>query len=1054
MNIKIVDYHPRYLKSIKELFQKSDLYWPGSLFQGITLSTKNIIEYIGSQDIKFLLLAVNPTKNKVLGYLEYTTHPEKYHTGYISLLNVHPEYLRQGIGKQLLEKAISKTVKLGYSRLDLHSCSGNFRAIPLYKKLGFAWINEGKSTKLENYMPLILNFPPFKQLFFEKKWQDMLLPRSELEEDHHPTVNNDILTYKFRDNRSQFEVLLDRKAKGISGFKTKNFNCKVDIDLLENNTKQFSANLTINKSNVNISESEILTSTSVKESKYTHLFTPRKHIVKNKVNNHDIKELNTDFLIEKPDTNTTQCQDINITQTTKIKIDNGAPFNLTTHKTLKAPLEINLTPNPILNLQPNKQTISYLEIKNNHSYIREIHLQIQSSKDIDLYLKNNRHYITKKSDNTISITLLTKNKSTISLPLIISGKDPGLKELTVTASTTPRLLGVWSNCKFNRTFTLPVFNDNSTVVNYTTSSSFRLETSKLLLEVDKTTGGYTLYDKELVQLKENTQDGILLQGSPVKMGPPFWPHEFDKLTPQGYIDSDTITLIFDSKNSPGVQVATHLKLLATGELVKWASCTNHTQNNQSFDLQIKTKVPKHPNMKIIAPLTDGPLIEDYLPGSFPVPKLDFPDAKNKFRDNYYIISCQEKEIICEFPKDTHFSLGDNYLPIIKDRITLKPGQKRISQSLTYHVKSKKRNQLVNGSLHRSGEIRLTPEVKTVITSPRSLQCYLKLRRQKPFTGIYHIFNDDNELIKTKKLSISHTEKPIEKITIPAEKQFSACAKSYTIQLVGDRKQSFLFPVIRLGNNKYNVSIEQKNDKVHINNGTISYNIAPNFAGSIIKLQDKDKNLLYSTYPDKKSFSWFRPFLGGITPFIHTINEDLSQKQLLNVTPTTNQATINLLQRTFQGSTFDYYLSDSKLILSVQYYTLPKSNLLYCLLKVTNLNSKVEEINFGTMVSLNINNEQGEFHPLDKDPFIFPRTYPKTYLTKDFCSIKTPNKALALLAFGHKITLIDSASDGNVISVNNTKVIEPNTTKSLQLLLAFTNTIQEANIYKHLLWKMF
>jgi ribosomal protein S18 acetylase RimI-like enzyme len=51
---------------------------------------------------------------------------------------VHPDFRRRGIGRRLIEAAISLTKEGGLERLDLEVFASNSKAIALYESVGFA----------------------------------------------------------------------------------------------------------------------------------------------------------------------------------------------------------------------------------------------------------------------------------------------------------------------------------------------------------------------------------------------------------------------------------------------------------------------------------------------------------------------------------------------------------------------------------------------------------------------------------------------------------------------------------------------------------------------------------------------------------------------------------------------------------------------------------------------------------------------------------------------------------------------------------------------------
>ena len=86
--------------------------------------------------LQYFVLTVN---DRIAGICTLGRHEMK-RCAYLNLINVHPDYYRDGFGRRLLVHAVNYVTETGFERLDLHTWAGNSRAVPPYKRTGFYWV--------------------------------------------------------------------------------------------------------------------------------------------------------------------------------------------------------------------------------------------------------------------------------------------------------------------------------------------------------------------------------------------------------------------------------------------------------------------------------------------------------------------------------------------------------------------------------------------------------------------------------------------------------------------------------------------------------------------------------------------------------------------------------------------------------------------------------------------------------------------------------------------------------------------------------------------------
>ncbi len=1182
MEFRIINYDPKYLSSLKTILDDIDLYWPMSLQQGIPLNIAEVSTKLREKDSTFLWLAVCKSNDEVAGFLDYTPHPSEKGVGYIALLNVRPQYFRQGVGRALLEKAIHETAAIGCPRVDLHTWSGNCRALPLYKELGFVWIKDGNSTRLENYLPLLLNFPPLKPYFKKYYWQSAIISSPPFQEDFTPGDNNELITYKFKSGDIMWEATIDRLSKGVASFSTPEIQSSSDLRIPAGDPEKIIAGLTLKQfqtdqavvvpeshktstkygelpqyknkkldslhsSGIKDSSNDYITSTTVIEScsaetdtsntspgseatddlfQMTHNFSPIFH-----QNDHKINERQRAIITlpEKLTRKNYQPGTLVLKQITDIKaINGGNSFQLSNSRKVTSPYSMDFESEPIPNLCTTDEDTVYLKFGNNTNKTLEVYCQINTNRHVKPNIKHSKAISRNKlsrrerlhkagnsgneevseceqwrwqdikcKDNPLVFSVILSGNEQRSIPLKVTGIFPGLGTITVKGNCEGSMASPRPMEKRQHSLHIPVFTDaaipqlssepvpnkltdfggkvsdyeplsTGRTYGYYLSAQARIESKHYILEVDKKSGSFALYDKPLIKDKECKLGGKLVEGNPIIPGPPFEPHEFNHQQPNLVVSHNSIQISFSSEKYPGLSVATILLLSPEGSLTVTGKLNNASGSVQTLETRFRSEVPLKPDMKLYAPLKSGPLIEDILPGSFPVYRYDFPKAAENFSEPNFTISFPERDVNCEFPEAAEIDLGNNLFPVINLHHKLHPGEVTELPPVKFNFFRKKiQEPLSDDRRAQSGAIQLQPDVQTVGLTAKSTEFNLVTRRNKPFKGSYHIL-DNNYTIKQGTLNLTpRKERSSEKISLELPDNRIT---QYSLEVRGDNKQKFNLPVIRTGDHRRKVSINMGDwidrdalahdlDPIQISNNSLSAIIRPEFSGSLTSLSEQEysgrDNLLDSSYPEVKNFSWFYPFQGGITPFIHNMEEPFPGKHLLNYqVPGIFSAKEKVFGQKFRGISLEYKLKRN-INLLVQYLTLPGSNLLYTRLQVKNKGTTISRLQFGQLISLSLREDEGEFNTTNSKTLVFPRKYPKEFITRDFATITASDYAAAMLAPGHMITLLDGGTMyGNVIMVSSNQMLQPGSSVSLQLLTAFTGEQSEAEAYQPLLARMF
>ena len=143
MRIQIVAYSPSESESVDQLFLELQLHehqfdnLKSTKSENATKYKDELLKSVKNQHGELLLAKID---NKVVGLVgwhleEEYEFDEPY--GYISDIVVSKEYRGQGIGKQLLEKAVDHIKEIGVKRIHIGVLLGNTETKEFYEKAGF-----------------------------------------------------------------------------------------------------------------------------------------------------------------------------------------------------------------------------------------------------------------------------------------------------------------------------------------------------------------------------------------------------------------------------------------------------------------------------------------------------------------------------------------------------------------------------------------------------------------------------------------------------------------------------------------------------------------------------------------------------------------------------------------------------------------------------------------------------------------------------------------------------------------------------------------------------
>ncbi|MFV8828217.1 GNAT family N-acetyltransferase [Alkalihalobacterium sp. APHAB7] len=208
--VKIVEYHEGLARGVAKMWNESRDDWGGD---SAVMSEQDVIEKEANSANLHLFLAL--VGEEVVGYCGLSEYKEDEGSLYIPLLNVHPSYQGLKIGKQLVLRAIEKTVELNWPRLDLFTWAGNTKAVPLYKKCGFFWEERDDVTHLMNFIPMVLQVEWLRPFFEKHNWYTTSQRNIEVKPDGIKENGHTYYEYRWEAGNEFVRIQVERTGRGF-----------------------------------------------------------------------------------------------------------------------------------------------------------------------------------------------------------------------------------------------------------------------------------------------------------------------------------------------------------------------------------------------------------------------------------------------------------------------------------------------------------------------------------------------------------------------------------------------------------------------------------------------------------------------------------------------------------------------------------------------------------------------------------------------------------------------------------------------------------------------
>ena len=222
--IQIEKYRPELAAAIADMWNDSHESFGGG---NSRMTAQQVRQREESADTLALYLALDG--ERVVGYCKICEYREDTGALYVHLLNVHPDYHGQKIGKQLLHQVIDDTITLGWPRLDLYTWQSNTKAVPLYKKCGFFWEDRDETTHLMNFIPTVVRTEALAYHFEYFDWYQDSVREITLAPDGIKQNGFDYYRYEWEKSGKKLRVEFERRGRGMRLIDTDDYILTAEI---------------------------------------------------------------------------------------------------------------------------------------------------------------------------------------------------------------------------------------------------------------------------------------------------------------------------------------------------------------------------------------------------------------------------------------------------------------------------------------------------------------------------------------------------------------------------------------------------------------------------------------------------------------------------------------------------------------------------------------------------------------------------------------------------------------------------------------------------------
>ncbi|MBH5318958.1 GNAT family N-acetyltransferase [Paenibacillus sp. GSMTC-2017] len=830
--ITIVPYHPDLAGQVADMWNNSRDSWGDSN----SISTaEQVKQEESSSDSLALYLAMDG--EKVVGYCSLGEYREDTGALYIPLLNVRPDYHGKKVGRMLLDCALTKTIELGWPRLDLYTWAGNTKAVPLYKKFGFFWEDRDDCTHLMNMIPTVLRTEAIAHYFNELDWYQDSIRDIVIEPDGRKENEFDYFAYSWAKGSTKLCVEFERLGRGMRLIETDDYLISAEVEKME---------LVFGR------EYQILYRITNKSGKSLQL----------SLRGESSENIRFDY-----EHNVEVIGETTLTATFFVDEIKEEQSVWRTHPRVKTMLLINgksalfqvgIVPKfpASLSLQVHGQTYIgqaaplYLDVENNFAEDAEISFQLPSSSFLKL------------KENSYSLHMNAKQR--ISLPLSADLLQHGFYEADIVI-TAKRSDG--SSVSFDKKIGA-AFPGLGVMLSGETEQTWQIHNGRYTLSLNKDDNEITV----------SCGSGKSTNLSYPKLGKPF-SSEFSKKRAEQVVFTQEqgaigINVTYRSSSYPQIELMEKSLLFGDGTVEHVIEITNLSTNIAASELWLAQGFGHHLQRPILP--YQGRYVE--VPASYGS-EYEYWDGE-LFSENWLFSRdeegpwgiCWPEEYLINF-QYWNVSLETN-LGTLEPRSSKKYGPIYLTHGgypSWKEFRAFARKEALQADLSLTSHLELTANKRNPFVIADEVDIQVKEYKMQYLEGELIASLQNGASSKQSQLITEDEEKAESSFTI------SRCESSYDIVNVDGRfatheiqLRTAIFPV---GHGKVKMECtEEQGEQVFVaDNGLIQIKAAPNFFSSLYSLVSNGQQWLASSFPKRQPKSWWNPWAGGVGNFIEELS---------------------------------------------------------------------------------------------------------------------------------------------------------------------------------------
>ncbi len=872
---EIVEYEPSMAKDLAVMFNKFKESWPGGFGGGIPFDEERVRDWFDESSSIADLIALDDNSIP-MGFCELSPHWRDKDAAYVGLIGVIQEAKGKKFGKRLLLRSIERAIEDDIERVDLHTWSGNLKAIPLYKKIGMIWVPD-TSVYMQDYIPL-LHKNEFTKDWFDvhEDWYHYQIRELKQEPNDMTVDGMKIYRYRFEDEGDWMEVDIDRYGWGITGISRKlsdeKFTVKAKVDShgiymgiensysieIENNTDEDKEiELDVKPFKGLKFKDDFITSVTV--DKGTTKTISREFIVNNKAETYESTHNSSESI------------------KTTLKMSDKE-FTLDTGGKIKPAVEIDGT-RDMYYLFSGKEKEIYFDLKNNTEQV----LNGEISFKID------------GKEGKKKFELEGKENGGISLPLKLDFEDENVKyiELTPFIEKGDGLFPM-------ETYKHPLVNDvEGTLTFAEKEDEVYLVNNEVKVKVELEGGNVTVY--------ELGRDSKIPFELKQWIGPPFGRTQDSTLKyDHELVDDDKglhLLLQVESLYKPGLVMKKHVRIQKnSSEVEYWTELENVGDKSIKGAAQTMTRrwgfdvEPYQSKANVFTPLGDEIIESD--PGTDMLSATMVPTEPEKWVESWTayedlsdgsvsglmwsnenikrinIVSgllSELKSITKELEPGESFETAHLWISVKKhslnsfrDTWNRLVGRKEFTQyERTYGKKQRRHIEVsLDDNILQTGDVSKRKVIVDKVVDYQmpgeySLKVpdYIKCSFSNGEDRIQISEKDDEQLMELE-VDIEVFEEP------------TSSVDNILVHFSGEKELDFELPVIIVGDDEVTVEEQTKEGKkvLHVDNGEIQFDVLDGFGGNLIRLTDSEGNTYFDDrFPEPGPKIYFENHIGGIEP---------------------------------------------------------------------------------------------------------------------------------------------------------------------------------------------